>query len=706
MSEMEDLPAFFIDQRLDFSADERTIKRAYAKALKQIDQETDLNGFQDLRESYEYAIAWARHRDWRAAQEAETQEQTQVETPVDTLVETQTEIKTETKTETQIQVEHHDESQSATSPEKTDLSTNLATISASNSGSSSDSILGASNTDQDLEAAIERGVQAAISQVNLGVTQLSTEESDRTSHADGHEKSPILELAPEPASVVEQDAFETSKEPAADLVPALPDPTELAREVYDAVLQKVRESNNDDADLGPILQEAMDDDRLINVEARDVFEWMMAHYVAQGWQPGNGNLFGATVKCFQWNQDRNRLLRFGELGYFLDHALIEMSSFNDQDRALADRQVFLIRRARDASMPDKAFFKENIGIIHYMGSNFPNWLSLVTSWTNLQAWRERAAELKIEPKKVEQKQHEDDDDSIFSNPRMWIFIAMIVIGFLRTCANDTNKRTVMPPTSMETIANAQRMASERLSPEALMYQAGEDAFFGRDGVKQDYHAAEQAWLQCAEKEHLDCISRLADLYSMSKTGMANPESAHLYRERAAERGRTRMYFELANDYILGRGIKKNDAKAFSWTKKAVEAGEPAATHNLAYLYEHGIGVKKNAQLAWDHYVQAADAGVPIAMRKVGVTLLTGQLHVAKDENKGMEFLKKSAAKNYGQAEFDLGTIYEKGLYKQAKDVEQATQWYARAAQHSHEEASKKLGTLCKSNPSSACKEKV
>ena len=86
----------------------------------------------------------------------------------------------------------------------------------------------------------------------------------------------------------------------------------------------------------------MDDDRLINVEARDVFEWMLASYVAQGWQPGMAICFGATVKCFQWNQDRNRLLRFGELGYYLDHALVEMSSFNEQERMLADRQVFLI----------------------------------------------------------------------------------------------------------------------------------------------------------------------------------------------------------------------------------------------------------------------------------------------------------------------------------------------------------------------------
>lgn len=66
--------------------------------------------------------------------------------------------------------------------------------------------------------------------------------------------------------------------------------------------------------------------------------------------------------------------------------------------------------------------------------------------------------------------------------------------------------------------------------------------------------------------------------------------------------------------------------------------------------------------------------------------------VKKDEDKGIEWLKKSAAQGNIDAELSLGTEYQNGQMM-IRNTQEAAKWYLLAAQHGNSLAQRDIGML-------------
>ena len=225
------------------------------------------------------------------------------------------------------------------------------------------------------------------------------------------------------------------------------------------------------------------------------------------------------------------------------------------------------------------------------------------------------------------------------------------------------------------------------------------------GVRQDYFKARQWYEQAAAAGDTDAQFNLGLLYDQGLGVKQDHAKAREWWEQAAEAGNAlaqhqlddldryeylilplKAAFDLGNMYQGGLGVRPDYAKAREWYEKAAAGGNDEAQFNLGVYYENGLGdVKQDYAKAREWYEQAAENGHVKAQYSLAWFYLMG-LGGKQDSAKAREWLTKAADGGELFASLALGYLYQGGLedywklaYYWKKDLDQARQWYSRAA---------------------------
>lgn len=218
------------------------------------------------------------------------------------------------------------------------------------------------------------------------------------------------------------------------------------------------------------------------------------------------------------------------------------------------------------------------------------------------------------------------------------------------------------------------------------------------GVEQDFKKA-ALYLKRAvvdEEPDADILYYLGWCYFHGKGVTQDYQEAVKWLLRAAEMNQVDAQAMLAACYCGGKGVEKNDEESARWHRRAAEQGLGISASILGSLYTVGKGVEPNFLEAIKWYRRAAEQGNEDVQN-----CLHECCRVFMERNeKIVEYYQKATEQNDAEAQYYLGSCYENGQGTEI-DIEEANEWYAKAAVQEHEK-SKEASWRCMTSMLGEC----
>lgn len=187
-----------------------------------------------------------------------------------------------------------------------------------------------------------------------------------------------------------------------------------------------------------------------------------------------------------------------------------------------------------------------------------------------------------------------------------------------------------------------------------------------------------------EELDIDKLEFMADLYYNIE---GCEKQCYEYYLQAAKQGSTHSQKMIGRHYASGCFVKEDLSQAFDWYKKAADKGDAEGQYYVSSCYFWGYGVTKdnNSAMKWakmaieQNYIRA----------KVILALCKGR-QGAYDT--AFKLLTDAAEAGYGEAQYNLGFLYECGEWGR-KSINTAISWYKKAAEKGDSDAIEKLKEL-------------